>query len=452
MMNSTDSKPIKTIYLILLAVMIGFLSFAGSQLFKKLIDLVHQIAFYHAGLATDHVYLHTNPFTLKFVVIIIPVLGGLVVTYITKHFAKEARGHGVPEALYAIHYKQGIISPIVALVKVLASALTIGTGGSAGREGPIIQIGASIGSTIGQIIAMPSEQRVVLLAAGAGAGIAATFNAPLTGLAFAMELILVTVNVGTVSIVAIAVVTSTFMSYSIYGRVPDFNVPVTMLNASFWQYFMVIILSLPLAMMAGLISVLFIKVMHKIEIVFADTFQNEYVRHALAMSMVGVMLYLLIKYSGHYYIEGVGYATVNDIFQSILTNPWLLLLLCLSKLLATCLTLGTGGSGGIFSPSVFMGATLGCAYGLIISFLFPGFALNPIVFAIVGIAGVVSSATGLIFTAIVLTIETTRAYAAILPVMISAALACLVRAKLSYNNIFTLGLQNLHKKKLLSSP
>ena len=150
-------------------------------------------------------------------VILVPVIGGIGVTFIVSNFAPEAKGHGVPEVMDAIYYKGGVIRPVVAVVKSLASAIAIGTGAAVGREGPIIQIGSALGSTLGQIMRMPAGQRITLVAAGAGAGIAATFNTPIGGVMFAIELMLPEVSVNTFLPVALATGTATFIGRLFFG-------------------------------------------------------------------------------------------------------------------------------------------------------------------------------------------------------------------------------------------
>jgi len=435
-----DYQPLKNMHMMILAVIVGILSGIGAILFRMLVDSIIKICFFENGNIFYDSTQHMPLFNYKIFIILIPVIGAGIVTFLITRFAMEAKGHGVPEAMYAIHYKQGKISPAVALIKVLASAITIGTGGSAGREGPIIQIGASLGSTLGQLISMPSQQRIILIAAGAGAGIAATFSAPVTGLIFAVELMLISVSIMSVSIVAIAVVTATFISYCAFGNIPEFTSPVAISTVSYSHYLIILISLIPFSFLVGIVSFAFIKLMYFIEISFLNIFNNPYVRHMIGMTFVGIILYLLGNYFGHYYVEGIGYSTINDIFQFILANPWLLLLLCICKILATCLTLGSGGSGGIFSPSLFIGATLGGAYGIILQYLFPGFEFNPLIFVTAGMAGVVGSATGLIVTAVMLIFEVTRDYTDILPIIMTVAISCTVRMKLCNESIFTLKL------------
>src|SRR5580658_836967 len=220
-----DLRRISLVYLSILALIVGIITGLGAVAFRDLIGLIHNLLFlgrfsfhYDANLFTP-----TSPWGA--LVILVPVIGAVGVTFLVTHFAPEARGHGVPEVMDAIYYKGGVIRPIVALVKSLASAIAIGSGAAVGREGPIIQIGSAIGSTFGQIIRMPAGQRIALVAAGAGAGIAATFNTPIGGVMFAIELMLPEVSAETFLPVAIATGTATFVGRWFFGDTPAFHVP-----------------------------------------------------------------------------------------------------------------------------------------------------------------------------------------------------------------------------------
>ena len=209
----------------LLALVVGVITGIGAVVFRGLIGLVHNVFFLgHFSFAYDSsIFTPFNPWGPA--IILVPVIGGIGVTWIVSNFAPEAKGHGVPEVMDAIYYQQGIIRPVVAVVKSIASALAIGTGAAVGREGPIIQIGSALGSTLGQIVRMQAGQRITLVAAGAGAGIAATFNTPIGGVLFATELMLPEISVNTFLPVAVATGTATFIGRLFFGAQPAFNVP-----------------------------------------------------------------------------------------------------------------------------------------------------------------------------------------------------------------------------------
>lgn len=433
-------KHLNILYLAMFAVVIGIISGFGAIVFRGMIGIIHNLTF--SGKLS--VFFDANVHTLKSVwgvgIIFVPVFGALIVSWITNTFAPEARGHGVPEVLDAIYHREGRIRPIVAVVKSIASSISIGTGGSVGREGPIIQIGSAFGSLMGQVINIAARQRIVLIAAGAAAAISATFNTPIGAMAFAIELLLISVSAVNVTIIAIATVTATVISHYFLGNSPSFYVPG--LENAFSQAIKPnsIMAFVPFGILAGIAAAIFTQSIYWFEDQSAKLIRNPYWRHMTGMFLIGIMLYLMMRFSGHYYVEGVGYATIIDILNTTLSNPWFLLTLFMLKMLATGLTLGTGASGGIFSPSLFLGACLGATYGGFMNYLFPGLHIPEPVFAIAGMAAMVGGTTGAVLTAITMTFEQTRNYNSILPIVLTVALAYFVRTKISTQSIYTLKL------------
>lgn len=419
---------------IALAVLTGLIAGFGAVGFRMLIGLFHNFAFLGVFSTGYDANLHTpaaawGPWHIPWGawIILVPVVGAVLVAFLVKTFAPEAKGHGVPEVMDAIYYKRGIIRPVVAAIKALASALTIGTGGSVGREGPIIQIGAGFGSTLGQILPVAEWQRMTLIACGSAGGIAATFNTPIGGVLFAVELIMPEISARTLVPVALASGAATFISRFFLGNSPAFYIPPLSIHASELANPMSWIAYLAFGILLGLWSVLFIKSIYKTEDWFDKIPGGYYVRHVIGMALVGVMIYLLMRFTGHYYVQGVGYATVQDVFSHGLTAPALLLLILVLKLVATSLTLGSGGSGGIFSPSLVMGATLGGAFAWGVNQFFPGLGIDPVSASVIGMAGLVGGATGAVVTAIVMIFEMTRDYGVIIPLMIAVSVAYGVR-------------------------
>jgi CIC family chloride channel protein len=426
--------------LTLLAGLVGVVSGIGAVVFRMLIGLFHNIFFFGAFFPTYHATLHTMKSPWGAGLILVPAAGAILVVFLVKNFAPEAKGHGVPEVMEAIYYKRSVIRPVVALIKSLASALSIGSGGSVGREGPIIQIGSSMGSSIGQVLRLPTWQRYTLVSAGAGGGIAATFNTPIGGILFAIELILPEVSARTLIPVSIATGAATFIGRHFLGDAPSFNIPSLVLpmasHTSLGQFALYIILGHFL----GLASVIFIRSVYFCEDLFNRMPGNYYSRHMSAMLAVGVMMFLFMRFSGHYYIQGVGYATVQDILVSTLKHPYFLFLLLIAKLAATSLTLGSGGSGGVFSPSLFIGAAMGAGLGLLVHDWFPLMNLDVPAIGVVGMAGMVGGATGAVLTAIVMIFEMTRDYNVIIPLIITVPIAYGVRRLLLADSIYTMKL------------
>lgn len=425
----------------LVSVLVGCVSGLGAVVFRGLIGWFHNLFFLGKLSLAYNANLHTPPSPWGAGIVIVPVIGAIGVAFLVKTFAPEAKGHGVPEVMEAVYYQKGIIRPVVALVKALASALSIGSGGSVGREGPIIQIGSSFGSSLGQALRLPAWQRITLLAAGAGGGIAATFNTPLGGILFAAELLLPEVSARTLVPVAISTSLATYIGRWLLSANPSFMIPAfEQQNFRLTNPF-VLLACVGLGGLLGIVSTVFIKSIYACEDFFEERVsRNYYVRHVLGMFAVGILIFTMHAAFGHYYLEGVGYAAVQDVLTGTLSTFSLLMLLLILKVVATSLTLGSGGSGGIFSPSLFLGATFGAAYGVLLNALFPSLSVSPAAFAAVGMAGAVGSVTGAAITAIVMIFEMTLDYHMILPMTITVAIGYGIRRFLLKDSIYTMKL------------
>lgn len=434
-----EIRPLPLSQLSLLALALGVITGLGAVLFRDLIGLIHNLAF--AGHAIVHydANVFTQPSIWGPLVILVPVLGAVGVTFLVTQFAPEAKGHGVPEVMDAIYYKSGVIRPVVALVKSLASAIAIGSGSSVGREGPIIQIGSALGSTLGQIIRMPAGQRIALVAAGAGAGIASTFNTPIGGVMFAIELMMPEVSVDTFLPVAIATGTATFIGRWFFGDAPAFHVPPLQAMAADPRAILVLALFAVLGALTGIAAAGFTRGLHWAEDLF-DRIRFRYLRHMLGMLMVGVLMYLLFRTLGQYYVDGVGYATVQAVLAGQISTFWLLGLLCVSKALATSLSLGSGSSGGIFSPSLFIGATLGGGFAALLNAAGLPIQLSIPAFAMVGMGAMVGGGTGAVMTAVAMIFEMTLDYSIVMPMIVAVAMSIGARRVLSPETIYTMKL------------
>jgi CIC family chloride channel protein len=391
-----------------LSLLVGIVSGLGAVGFRALIAIFHNLFFLGRFSATYDANTHTPAGPWGPFIILVPVVGALGVVTLVKYFAPEAKGHGVPEVIEAVFYRRGVIRPIVSVIKVLASALSIGSGGSIGREGPIIQIGSSFGSTIGQLLRLSTWQKVTLIAAGAGGGIAATFNTPFGGVLFALEIVMPELSARTLVPVVTATATATYIGRLFFGPHPSFFIPA--LETTYFRLTdpMVLLAYAGLGAITGLVSVLFIRSIYGFEHFFENRVKGGYyVQHAAGMLTVGLMLYFFMSCFGHYYVEGVGYATVQDLLNSVKFPIYFIILLFVAKLVATSLTLGSGASGGVFSPALFLGATAGGAYGIVLHHLFPTLDIATPAFAVVGMGGVVGGATGAALAAIVMIFEMT---------------------------------------------
>jgi CIC family chloride channel protein len=439
MTDDKESQPLPLARLSALALGLGVVTGIGAVLFRGLIGLIHNLMFSGHAVVHYDANIFTAPAPWGALVILVPVLGAVGVTFLVTNFAPEAKGHGVPEVMDAIYYKAGVIRPVVALVKSLASALAIGSGSSVGREGPIIQIGSALGSTLGQIVRMPAGQRIALVAAGAGAGIASTFNTPIGGVMFAIELMLPEVSVDTFLPVAIATGTATFVGRWFFGDAPAFQVPQLQALPIDSRALTVLLLFAVLGTITGMAAAGFIRALHLAEDIF-DRINFRYLRHMLGMLILGLLMYLLLRTAGHYYVDGVGYATVQAVLNGQLSTFWLLGLLFICKALATSLSLGSGSSGGIFSPSLFMGATLGGAFAALLNLVAPWIALSVPAFAMVGMGAMVGGATGAVMTAVTMIFEMTLDYSIVMPMIVAVAMSIGARRVLSAETIYTLKL------------
>ena len=440
MFNEDSVKPLAVRWLCVLAFVVGIVTGFGAIVFRALIGLVHNVLFLGQFSFTYDTGHFTPAAPWGALVILVPVIGGIGVTWIVTKFAPEAKGHGVPEVMDAIYYKGGAIRPVVALAKSISSALAIGSGAAVGREGPIIQIGSALGSTFGQFVRMTAGQRITLVAAGAGAGIAATFNTPIGGVLFATELMMPEISVNTFLPVAIATGTATFVGRLFFGAAPAFFVPVHLgaIPNEPSSAFTFVLYAL-LGAITGVAAAILIRSLHWAEDAF-ERIPNPYLRHGLGMLIVGSMMYALWLTASHYYVEGVGYATIQATLYGQLSGGAFLLLLAVCKTIATSVSLGSGSSGGVFSPSLFIGATLGASFSALITAIVPGAPVSAPAFAMVGMGAMVGGGTGAAMTAVAMIFEMTRDYDIVLPMIIAVAFSLGARRMFSRESIYTLKL------------
>ncbi len=406
------------------AIIIGILCGFGAVGFRYMVDGFHWIFWGEGELPVMH--LKDMP---AWKVVGIPALGGLIVGPIIYFFAREAKGHGVPEVMLAVTTNNGIIRSRVALAKAVASAFTISSGGSAGREGPIIQIGSAIGSTFGQILKVSRRKLRTFVGCGAAAGIAATFNAPIAGALFAVEIILGEFGVAQFSPIVISSVLATVIARHYFGSGPVFEAPEYEMASMFELGPFVL-----LGILCGLASYAFIKILY----FFEDSADRvriipDYLKPfagGLLLGCLGLIAPL---------VYGDGYTAINMALHNQL--PWMVLaFLLLAKILATSLTLGSGGSGGVFAPSLFMGATAGGLLGHAVVGIMGDAAGAVGGYALVGMGGVVAGTTHAPITAILMIFEITNDYRIILPLMTVCILSTLISTRISGESIYTLKL------------
>nr|WP_312886939.1 chloride channel protein [Actinocrinis puniceicyclus] len=417
--------------LAVLAVTVGAGAGAGAIAFRWLIRTFTLLLSGHADYsAAGHA---ANPHIAllgRYFVLFAPVLAGLLYGPLVARFAPEARGHGVPEVMYAVARRSGRIGPQVAVVKSLASALCIGGGGSVGREGPIVQIGSALGSTLGMWLRVAQLRLRILVACGAAGGIAATFNAPMAGVFFAMELILRDFTAQSFGMVALASVTASVIGRTAFGDTPFLHLPAFHVQ-HLGQYALFALLGL----LAGVVGVAFTRVLYAVEdLCDAVSRVPAWARPAVGGLALGALLLVLPQ------MYGVGYPVLaNGVYGTY--SVVFVLVLMFGKMVATSLTIGIGGSGGVFAPSLFIGAMFGSAFGQTAGHLLPALAGPPGAYALIGMGAVFAGSARAPITAVVIMFELTGDYTVILPLMAAIALATGASALISRDTIYTLKLR-----------
>jgi CIC family chloride channel protein len=437
-----DERRVNLLILCCLALVVGVMTGCGAVALRMLIGFFHNVFYNGTFSALYDANVTEGPSRFGNLVFLSPVIGGLNVVFLVERFAPEAKGHGVPEVMDAVFYKRGNIRGKVAIVKALASALSIGSGAAVGREGPIIQIGAALGSAFAQAIRLSTWQKITLLSAGAGAGIAATFNTPLGGVLFALEILLPEVSNRTFLPVVIATGAATTIGRILIGPNPAFavaDIQFSLAQALGAEDAIAFVL---LGVLCGVASWAFIRLLVVMEDGFPKLPGNVYTQNMVGMAAIGLMMVALTHLYGHPYVDGVGYGVIQSILDQKMTAAGLLILLFALKLLATTISLGCGASGGIFSPSLYLGATLGAAFAAVAAYILPHAGLTVPSAAIVGMAAMVGAGTGGVMTAIVMVFEMTRDYAIIVPVIVAVAVAAGIRRSLIGETIYTVKLRH----------
>lgn len=416
--------------LLILSIVIGASTGLAAVLFIKLIATIQDIGYQRLP--------ELFPWLGKLVYFIVPVLGGLLVGPLIL-FAQEAKGHGVPEVMQALIIRGGRIRARVAAAKIAASALCIGTGGSAGREGPIVQVGSALGSSLGQVLRLSDERIRNLVGCGAAAGIAATFNAPIAGVVFAIEVLMCNLQVRSFGNVVIAAVSSSIVSRIFLGSRPAFSVPTHSLISP-----LSLVLYLVLGLIAALVGILFIRMLNRAEIIFDQWDFPPILKPAVGAALLGVtgVLFMYLPAADGAllpFMYGSGFHFIEEVMLGGSTF-WILLLLVLLKPLATSFTLGSGNSGGVFAPSLFIGAMLGGALGILFTKYFPGIAGDAGAYALVGMAALFSATARAPLTAMLIVFEMSNDYLMILPLMVAGISACYFAQWLHPESIYTIKL------------
>jgi CIC family chloride channel protein len=359
------------------------------------------------------------------VMVLAPALGGLVVGPLVYFFAREAKGHGVPEVMEAVALRGGVMRPRVVAVKTFASALCIGSGGSVGREGPIVQIGSAIGSVIGQLLRVNARQLRTIVGCGAAAGVSATFNAPIAGALFAVEVIVGDFAVSQFSPIVISSVVATVISRFLLGNHPAFEVPPYELVSPFE-----IVAYMGVGVVAALVGLAFVSVLYRSEDLWDRLRVPEWSKAAIGGALIGCIALLVPN------VYGVGYSTITQALNGELAVSMLAILL-VAKIVATSTTIGSGGSGGVFAPSLFLGAVTGGLFGSIVHQWFPESTASSGAYALVTMGAVVAATTHAPITAILIIFELTQSITIIPPLMAACVVSTLLATFLRNDSIYT---------------
>ncbi|MFA7382473.1 MAG: chloride channel protein [Desulfurivibrionaceae bacterium] len=402
---------------------IGLLAGAANIFFRATVALVHETLFVGGsallGLAKGGLYLLLLP--------LIPLCGMLLLIPLSLLFPGEINGYGFPKFLRQVNLEGGIIRLRTIPLKILACALTIGSGGSAGVEGPIAQVGGAVGSQIGQFFRVSGSRMKVFIAAGCAGGVAAMFNAPIAGVFFASEIVLLgTYEISSFAALVVSSAMATVVSRGYYGDSPAFPMPAyEMVNS---------LVEVPLyslmGVLMGLVAVLHIQVFYTIRDRFAALRLSPQLKPLLGALAIGVLAI------GFPQIMGDGYHYLAEVLagHGVL---WVMGALIFCKIAATAITLGSGGAGGVFAPALFIGAVTGGAFGSVAHTLLPQHTANPGAYAAVGIGAFLAAATHAPLTAIFLLFEMTGNYLIIVPIMLASIIGTVVAARLNPDSIDT---------------
>ena len=415
---------------LLLAACVGCAAGLGAVGFRWLVHAVQVLFFVHgASLLT---------FMQQYYVIVLPAVGGLVVGVVTHFLAREAAGQDVPEIMDSVAHRGGRVRPLVSIVEAVVSAITIGSGGSAGRVGPVVHVGSSIGSGLGQLFRRPPRTIRLLVACGAAGAVSATFNAPIAGVLFSLEVILGTFEAQDLGVVVVASVFANMVAIPVLGTAPAFSVPHDCAMAHPMELGLYALLGL----LAGVVAMGFAHLLYRTEDVLAYPKRlPDWARPVIGGLLVGAMAlysYDVLSLS----FDEVPWASRetldNALFGQLAMRT--MFTMAMLKIVATSLSLGSGGSGGVFAPLLVVGGMLGGGFGKAVVALFPGLNTHPSGYAVVGMGAVFAAATRAPMTGAVLVFELTRNYRMMLPLLIAVVIATIVGHWLSGGTIYTLKL------------
>ena len=407
--------------MVFIASFIGVMAGLANIIFRTVLEFVHHTIFVpgYAFATQGGWYILLLP--------LVPLSGMLLLIPLALLFPGEIYGYGFTKFLRKVNIRGGSMKFRKNILKIISCSLTIGTGNSAGVEGPIAQVGGALGSLVGNIFRISAERMKVYTAAGCAAGVAAMFNAPIAGVFFAAEIVLLgTYEIASFSVLVISSAMATVVSRSYYGETPAFPIPEFHLVNPLAEIPLYMILGL----LMGLVAVLHIYVFYEVRDRFAAWSLNTHIKPLIGALVIGTlgMVFPQVMGDGYHYIKEV---LAGD---SVL---WIMVLLIFLKIFATAVTLGAGGSGGVFAPALFIGAVIGGSYGTVVHHLFPTVTASSGAYAAVGLGAFLAATTHAPLTAIFLLFEMTGDYLIIIPIMLASIIGTVVAAKLNEDSIDT---------------
>ena len=391
-----------------LAAMIGILAGFIAYALYDLIGLITNLAYYHEWSFHFRSPEHTP---IGAWVILTPVVGGIIVGFMAKYGSSKIKGHGIPEAMEAVMVNRSRIEPRVAILKPISAAIAIGTGGTFGAEGPIIQTGGAVGSLVGQAFHTTASERKVLLACGAAAGMSATFNTPIAGVILAIELLLFEFKARSFIPLVIASTLATAVHMQLLGAGPMFKVTAMDFGIPHALPFYLL-----LGLLCGFAAVGFSKLLYWTEDQFEKLPVDELWWPAIGALGLGIIGYFVPR------VLGVGYDTISDILNANLA--WkLLLVVMVAKAVALVISLGSGTSGGLLAPMFMSSAAMGGVFAMSVDRIYPAANLSAGAFALVAMGAVFGAASRATFAFIIFAFEITRDYNSVLPLMLVSVIA-----------------------------
>lgn len=419
----TDHAP----NILFLSVLVGILAGFSSAALRWAIGLCQS---YFLGSSEEHIFysMWNTPWYQR---MLAPVIGGLLVGLMIRYLFSEMSESAVPKVIESVALKGGILRPRIILSRALTSAVTIGSGGSAGREGPVVQIGAAIGSLIGRVFRLPGKTITSLVSSGAAAGIAAAFNAPIAGSLFALEVIAGDFSMACFAPTVLSAAAATVVSRGLFGGYPAFRVP----PFSFKGIFEIPLYAV-LGFLAAALSLLFIHSHHYFEDRFRELKVPPYIKPALGGLGVGITGIFLPQ------VMGVGYGSI-DLALGINGKLaiWIMLVIMFAKIVTTSFTLGSGGSGGDLVPTLFIGAMLGSSFGILVNMIFPTQTSAASSYGLIGMGAVFAGVMQAPLTAILMAFELTGDFRSVLPLMIVCTISSVIAARICKGSIYALSLQ-----------